>query len=57
MPLPILENIWENLSWILCLDYPIYKKGMNYVFVIVDMFSEIEHFIPHKKNSNASKIA
>ena len=39
------------------LDLPQTRQGMNYVFVVVDKYSKMTHFITCKKTTNAISMA
>ena len=57
MSLPVPSVPWEDISTDVVLGLPRTKKGRDIIFVVMDRFSKMAHFIPFHKSDDAANVA
>ena len=56
-PIVVLEKPWTDISMDFFLGLPNKSKGYDYILMVLDRFSKMDHFIPCKKTFDVVQVA
>src|SRR4051812_32011491 len=57
LELSIPEWKWDKIEMDFVTRFPRYQKGHDGIFVVIDQFSKVAHFLPIKETISASQLA
>ena len=55
-PLPVPTAPWVDISMDFVLRLPRSKRGRDYIFIVIDRFSKMSHFVACHKTDDATNV-